>query len=54
MRWMLVTGNPVDGFVFTGPYETHEDVISAGDRVQDADWWIAPLQEPETETGGTP
>lgn len=42
---IVVSGNPVDGFYFFGPFKTGEDAIEWAERSRDGrtDWWIAPL-----------
>lgn len=50
MKWIIVTGNPVDGFEFTGPYDTQSDASDAANNdgvVDDVDYWIAKLNTPE-------
>lgn len=46
---ILVTGNPVDGFRFLGPFPTVADASLYPDGLIrfDDDWWIAPLERPE-------
>lgn len=46
MKYIIVTGNPVDGFTFMGPFGTRESAIEwTEDNSRDlsADWWIAAL-----------
>lgn len=43
--FVLIVGNPVDGFGFTGPFETHEEACEAG-TTDYVDWWVAPLVKP--------
>lgn len=42
---IIVSGNPVDGLSFEGPYDSHDEAVAAADEVS-ADWWIAPLTPP--------
>lgn len=42
--WIIIVGNPVDGFIFYGPFGSHEQAISVGEYI-DADWWIAQLRD---------
>jgi len=45
---ILITGNPIDGLFFYGPYKTSEDAVTAAERENiGADWWIAPLAHPD-------
>jgi len=39
-KYLVVYGNPVDGFKFIGPFDDNQDALRAGDDVG-ADWWIA-------------
>lgn len=50
---ILVTGNPVDGFTFTGPFDSQESIGEAGEK-SGADWWIAHLQSASTVVDGLP
>lgn len=41
---IVITGNPVDGLFFYGPFKTSEDAVVWAERNQDGvEWWIAPL-----------
>lgn len=44
---ILITGNPVDGFSYYGPFKTGEDAIEHGNNRHGPDWWIAPLYATE-------
>ena len=42
---IVVTGNPVDGFAFYGPFKTAEHANEEADEAfRHEEWWIAPLQ----------
>lgn len=43
MRYMIVTGNPIDGFRFFGPFATRSEAV---DNVVGDDWWLARIEEP--------
>jgi len=43
--WILIGGNPVDGFSFEGPFDSREAAIERGEELG-PDWWIAPLLPP--------
>jgi hypothetical protein len=47
MKYILVFGNPIDGFTFRGPFESSEDAIAYGDPIME-EWWTAELTPPET------
>ena len=42
---IIITGNPVDGFQFTGPFTTHDDAVREADD-SGSDWWVADLTVP--------
>lgn len=42
---ILITGNPVDGLRYTGPFETHDEAADYG-QGDDTDWWVAKLIVP--------
>jgi len=44
-RYIIVTGNPVDGFTFYGTANGSDAVDAASRAVLEADWWVAPLHE---------
>lgn len=44
--WLLITGNPVDGFTYYGPYNSSEAAADAGEQTG-ADWWIIKPTEPK-------
>lgn len=50
---IIITGNPVNGFRYIGPFKTADHAIDAAERFLsgvEADWWIAPLEgEPREE-----
>jgi hypothetical protein len=43
--FIVITGDPVEGFIFTGPFATHEAAERWAERLQD--WWTASLVPPE-------
>lgn len=49
---ILITGNPVDGFQYHGPFDSTEDAADWASRTQDADWWVAPVQHAELSRVG--
>lgn len=55
---LVITGNPVDGFFYYGPFDNAGAAIEWAERNQDGqDWWIAPLANPqqyEAENEETP
>jgi hypothetical protein len=46
-NFILIIGNPIDGFHHYGPFETHEDALEAAESNEYGhEWWIAPLKTP--------
>lgn len=43
---IVVTGNPIDGFQFCGPFASHSEATEYGDNLE-PDWWVAPLAAPD-------
>ena len=52
MKYILISGNPVDGFEYIGPFDgpeaAHEYVENDRD-MRDGDWWVHLLQEPAAQ-----
>jgi len=44
---IIVTGNPIDGLHFIGPFESAAEATDAAATFV-GDWWIAPLEPEET------
>jgi hypothetical protein len=46
---IIVTGNPVDGLEFYGPFKTHDDAVEFAntDPHMPDEWWIAKLHGKE-------
>lgn len=47
-KHIVITGNPVDGFDYHGPFDEHGDATEFAGRLG-VDWWIAELTAPEVE-----
>jgi hypothetical protein len=46
--FIIITGNPADGFNYWGPYPTAEDASRTADRIfRSCDWWITNISDPE-------
>ncbi len=41
--FIVIAGNPVDGFSFYGPYSTHDEACEWGERANGEEWWVAAL-----------
>lgn len=46
VRFLVVTGDPGDGFDFTGPFDTRDEAIEYGAKL-DPDWWVCEVEAPE-------
>ncbi len=44
--YIVMTGNPVDGLMFHGPFTNHDSALEFAELNSNplADWWIAPLE----------
>lgn len=48
MKYILIFGNPVDGFTYLGPFDSTEEANDyADDKIRRDDWWVAILDKPE-------
>lgn len=45
-KFVIVSGNPIEGFQLEGPFDDREQAIEYADRQIGGDWWIAPLTPP--------
>lgn len=46
---IIITGNPVDGFEFIGPFDNVDDALvylNTDPHLLDGDYWTAPLHAP--------
>lgn len=41
---VVISGNPVDGFAYYGPFEDSQTAIASAETITEADWWIAELK----------
>jgi len=41
--FIIIEGNPVSGFVYSGPFETKAAANDYAERWLEPDWWVAPL-----------
>jgi hypothetical protein len=45
-QFIIVTGNPVDGFTFYGSFPDREQAAEhAAINLDGEDWWIAPIED---------
>ena len=48
MKYLICYGNPVDGFIFIGPFEDQESAVEYMETEREkSDMWIAPIYNPE-------
>jgi hypothetical protein len=47
---IIVTGNPVDGLQFHGPFESNEEAIRYAEVAFDEEWWVTSLEPINSET----
>ena len=45
-KWIIIHGNPGDGFAYFGPFTTVEEAMRWAENNLDRDWWIADLSKP--------
>ena len=45
-KFIVIAGNPVDGFIYYGPYDTFEAACDDHDTPGDHEWWVAELIDP--------
>jgi hypothetical protein len=45
--WIVIVGNPVDGFKMFGPFDTMEKARDWQEQVQDEASWATELQHPD-------
>lgn len=43
-RYIIITGDPVSGLKFYGPYISHDHATNAAAKIRDVDWWITELE----------
>lgn len=46
--WIVISGNPIDGCSFYGPFKTRDQANDWADRnvANEYDWWVTNLEEP--------
>lgn len=53
-KYIVICGNPSDGYDHTGPFDTHEDALEYVEHTHGADddpVWIVHLQSPALKAG---
>lgn len=46
IQFIVIYGNPVDGFVHVGPFNSRDDAAQYATEDAPADWWIVMLDAP--------
>ena len=52
-HWIIICGNPTDGFEYIGPFSSFEDAhkeVNEDGNIDDHEWWITELTAPEIVT----
>jgi hypothetical protein len=51
-KWIIVAGDPREGFTFYGPWETRAEALTwiathpQASTLHDEYWWLAPVTDP--------
>ncbi len=46
MAFIVITGSPVAGFDYIGPFEDSEDAVEFGETSLVGEWWLGHLDSP--------
>ena len=46
MKFIVMSGNPIDGLQFTGPFSSTDDAVAWAEELCKTDWWVVPLEVP--------
>ena len=47
VKFIAIVGNPVEGLLYYGPYDSFEAACDDNDSPDERDWWIVELIDPE-------
>ena len=47
-KWLLIVGDPVDGFMYFGPFDTYAAAVDDAHALNNADYWIVAMNAPST------
>ena len=47
--YILIVGDPINGFAIYGPFDDANEAIAAGDDFSQDSWWVAQLKDPQEE-----
>lgn len=45
---IVIIGNPIDGFEYYGPFDTHQQAADWGEDLVSGDWWVTIVESPAT------
>lgn len=45
-KYIIISGNPIEGFNAIGPFSGAQDVSEYADQIRDNDWWLMDLSSP--------
>lgn len=51
-KFIIITGNPGDGFEYIGPFDTFDDAhyqATTDGTIDDHEWWIITLTAPDKQ-----
>ncbi len=48
-QYIIVSGGPVNGFGFIGPFSDHQSALTHAELNCSGDWWITLLASPENQ-----
>ena len=46
MKYLIIIGNPVQGFDIFGPFDDVDQAITWGEDLVQGDWWLTELVSP--------
>lgn len=49
-QYVVITGDPLLGFNFIGPFDSLEDADSWAENKLGGDWWLTHLENPEDQS----
>lgn len=47
MQYVILAGNPINGFEVFGPFNSEHDASNFADSLEDREWWLTPLTSPD-------
>jgi hypothetical protein len=48
-KYILIHGNPVDGFAYVGPFDTASDAHNHGEQIGYSEYWLSELVSEEED-----